>query len=208
MSQTARKERYEDSYNRYINGADYIPGSAAPARVHIPEKDVKLYRTYKEDYADVIDEEPVEVIPEKRVRKRAQKQYYDYDIVKTKRNAFIRFFSYTIIFIGAFLCVASIAYTESRKLTLIAMEQELKQLKIENIILNGEIQDNYNLTEIERYAYDVLGMDKPDETQIVYVDEVKVSYVVHYDVTEVDMSPFEVIKDVVAAVVGLVRTDR
>jgi cell division protein FtsB len=108
----------------------------------------------------------------------------DIDIVKGNKSVFRRVLLGAVIFLGAFLCVFSFAYTEYRKRELNALQNRLGVLTRDNNALRSEINGLHNLTEVQAYATYVLGMVFPDESQIIYVDAVPIGFTVRHEVDE------------------------
>lgn len=188
MSQPARKTRWDDSYNRYLNNGDFMHSSAAPALE--PRRKA-----------------PSQPVPKSKqlTKKRGTPKVSPYDIaISHRRSRPLRLAALAVVFLGAFLCVFSMAYIESRNLALNGLQSELNQMKIDNIVLQGEVLDNYDLAEVERYAVDVLGMIKPLESQIVYVDAVNVSYTESYDTDKVSDNPLDAVLEMLK---GLIWTE-
>lgn len=50
------------------------------------------------------------------------------------------------------------------------LEREVEALKTENEILSAEYQNSLSLEEIERYATQVLGMQRQTPRQIIYIE--------------------------------------
>ncbi|MCL2704386.1 MAG: hypothetical protein FWE91_12420 [Defluviitaleaceae bacterium] len=196
MSQAVRKSKYEDSYARYLNDGGRVsrPVIREPER-RVPKPEVRMPKP------------EVRALKQRQVPQYAEPDF-SIEISRPRKKAFVRAITYTLIFLGAFLCVFSIAYIESRKFELNALHSELTRLKKDNHVLRSQIHETYNLVEVERYAIDVLGMQKPDESQFVYIDAVSVSYVVRHDIEENELRLLDVVKDMFASVAGLIRTDR
>jgi hypothetical protein len=112
-----------------------------------------------------------------------------------------------VVLFGALLCVFSMAYMESRKIELAAMDRQLNQLRIENNVLRSQIHDNFDLLEVERYALNVLGMVRPHESQFVYVDEVRLGYAVRHSDTEESIRPLDIIGDMFRSLFRFIRTE-
>lgn len=79
------------------------------------------------------------------------------------------------ISIGFSLCLLVGALMGSIKLAelneeLAALEQELTELKEENHILQAKSESSLSLEELERYATEVLGMQRLKPSQIFYID--------------------------------------
>lgn len=186
--------KWDDSYNRYINGQyDYSSTAAAEP---LPERRPSR-------------PEPSRPDQRRQKKKRGLSKVSPYNIAISRKpsSRFLRMATFFTVFAGAFLIVFSMAYIESRKLELTSLQNQLKQLKTDNIVKQGEILDNYDLAEVERFATTVLGMVKPQEDQVVYVDATKVSYIEQYDVIEEDVSPMDVFWNILSSVKGLFKSE-
>jgi cell division protein FtsB len=139
--------------------------------------------------------------------KRRKRPAYVFEEVKTGKSIFFRILIYLIVLFGALLCVFSMAYMESRKIELAEMDRQLNRLRIENNVLRSQIHDNFDLTEVEQYAINVLGMVQPNESQFVYIDPVRLGYAVRHFVEEEEIRPFDIIGDMFRSVLKLVRTE-
>jgi cell division protein FtsB len=123
------------------------------------------------------------------------------------RNKFLRVLVYLTILFGALLFIFSKAYMESRKMELSTLERELNRLRVENTVLRSQIHDTFDLLEVERYATGVLGMVRPDESQFVYVDEVRLGYAVRHVVEDEVIRPIDILGDMFRTIFGFIRTE-
>ena len=90
--------------------------------------------------------------------------------VARRESAFKMFLK--AFFILAVLCAVLYGKVESNALfsEIHDLEQELKNLKSENITLAAEYESRTSLKNVEEYAENVLGLKKLDNTQIEYVE--------------------------------------
>ena len=165
---------------------EYVRGSAAPAR---------------ERHTGRVEPR------RRRVVSRRRRTAYVMEMSGAKRNSFLRVAAYATVFLVAFMVVFSVAYVDSRRFEVNTLQRQLNELRRDNIILEGELKASYSLTEIERYAVEVLGMIRPDASQIVYVDDVRVSFTVQYDVADIELTPLDLVREMFRSVAGLFRTD-
>jgi cell division protein FtsB len=139
--------------------------------------------------------------------RKSRQSSYVMEIRKSEKNIFLRVLVYVVILLGGLLCVFSAAYLEQRKMALSSLDRELNQIRIENNVLRGQIHDRFDLTEVENYALNVLGMVRPNESQFVYVDEIRLGYAVRHSVEEVEIRPLDIIGDMFRSIFGIVRTE-
>ena len=214
MSQPARKQ--EASY-RQVYGTNRRIVYHEPVRVSRPQKVNKsvhskalnskaLHSGYwgggvrKLSYAA-----PAHSIKKKQKLKHITK--YEFAEVAQQKNALLRITAYTAVLLVAFLFVLSIAYVDSRRFDLSMYNSQLNRLRTDNIVLQGTVTSSHSLLEVERYAMEVLGMIRPDDSQIIYVDELRVSYMELFYVDTISITPIEALRDMLGSVIRLFRVE-
>lgn len=86
-----------------------------------------------------------------------------------------------MVFVFAVLVVFSNAMTIEQKATISQLKDELKQIEDNNRYIETELTKNIDLKEVEKQAVQRLGMQKPANYQIVYIDVPKQSYTSKYE---------------------------
>ena len=124
-----------------------------------------------------------------KARKKLRSASYTIDIPKEKKGYFLLSLTLFIIFAGAFMCVFSVAYVGQIEMYLTREQELLKDLSVQNIAIKGEILDSYDLAEYQRYATEELGMVRPVDSQIVYIEPQNVSYFEQFDPKTEEITP-------------------
>ncbi|MCL2602887.1 MAG: cell division protein FtsL [Defluviitaleaceae bacterium] len=86
-------------------------------------------------------------------------------------------FTVIVIFVGALGSAAAAAHMANTRQELAFERQRLNAQLDANRILAGQIIHPFSLEEIERIAYERLGMARPDPSQIIYINVPPVSHV-------------------------------
>lgn len=88
----------------------------------------------------------------------------------TKKMQMKIYVSIAVLF--AVIMFVSYRYTliNAKNIELQALKKEYKKVVSEVNLANIDVESKYNLTSVEEYAKQKLGMQKPDIKQIVYVD--------------------------------------
>lgn len=102
-----------------------------------------------------------------------------------------------MVFVFAVLVVFSNAMTIEQKATISQLKDELKQIEDNNTYIETELTKNIDLKEVEKQAAQRLGMQKPANYQIVYIDVPKQSYTSKYEnkSSELNQSKLESLKE-------------
>jgi len=155
------------------------------------------------------DERPRSPAPAKNKKrtKNRKKSGYVVEIQGSGTGKSLRVLMYMTILIGALLCVFSVAYRETRKHELSALDRQLNQLRIENNVLRSQIHDTFDLMEVENYALNVLGMVRPSDSQFVYVEPIRQGYAIRNLVEEEEINPLDIIGDMFRTLFGLIRAE-
>ena len=77
-------------------------------------------------------------------------------------------FSFSAVLLVIILLLSIRLTAESDRVT--ELEREYKQLSVKNEILCAEYENTICLEDIERYATEILGMQRCNSSQIIYVD--------------------------------------
>ncbi|MDR1705367.1 MAG: septum formation initiator family protein [Clostridiales bacterium] len=183
-----RYSKYDDSYNRYLNGI-YSNTSSAVVLEPVRKEDTRPFRRERTGTARPVEKrrapQPVNTPPQKTVKQqRGHVTTVDIDIARKNHKGLIRTGALAMVLGLAFLCILSYARTDERRLRLDEMQAELNRIKTINVVLENEIMNNFNLEEIEAFARNELGMVDPEESQFIYVDDPRVSYSERYDAPE------------------------
>lgn len=97
----------------------------------------------------------------------------------------LKFFLTSIIVLVC--CISMMMFNSSileKKRSIQSLNSQLKQLKDKNLSLEATISESLDLEYIEKEARERLGMGKPTNPQIVYIDVPKSDYTVQYNVEE------------------------
>jgi len=188
MAQNVRRtnRRTNSSYDRYIQNNYYAYTSQAH---QLAEEAYPL--EYEDDADDIRPARPVRKVPRpaKKHRKKVQRgtpKAKPVVIIQMENKRILSPMGamlLVVVFAGFFLCVAARAHTADRRLTLTSLQSDLKALTQENIELQKDLYEGYDLAEIELYATARLGMVKPEEHQIRTISVPKQSFSVQYDNT-------------------------
>lgn len=88
----------------------------------------------------------------------------------------------SLVFAFSLALLCSFASTTAKREEINILTSNLKQLNESNSNLQSELQKNIDLNKIEKVASTKLGMQKPANHQIVYINVPKQSYTVQYNV--------------------------
>jgi len=95
----------------------------------------------------------------------------------------LKFFLTAIVILSG--CITMMMFNSNileKKRNVRSLTSQLKELKDKNLGLEATISESLDLDYIEKEARERLGMSKPTEPQIVYIDVPKSDYTVQYDV--------------------------
>lgn len=84
------------------------------------------------------------------------------------------FFAFLIIMLCSFAANSQIS------INITTLNNELKQIKESNTVMETELIKNLDMEKIEKIAITQLGMQKPAKHQVIYIDVPKQSYTVQY----------------------------
>lgn len=78
----------------------------------------------------------------------------------------------SLIFLFVLIMGTTYRYSliNAKNLELQSLKKQYKSAVSEVNLVNIDLESKYNLTSVEEYAKRILGMQKPDKTQIIYVD--------------------------------------
>lgn len=184
----------ENSRNRYAqNPNNYVNNSSSAY-----DYDYYNYDDYSSNYNDLANTQeynPAPAKPRLRAIKRRKRT-----IAYRHLHEEIKFFSKESLIIIATIFVGSMAIlfgnstTTSKKVDITTVRNEIATLTKDNDTLKAEIDQSYDLVEIEYIATTQLGMSKPKSHQIVYINAEVDSYVKQYEEekpTSIENSFFE-----------------
>jgi cell division protein FtsL len=97
---------------------------------------------------------------------------------KRVRISFYTIFTIFIIFAGTLGTALSYAFTTDARHQISATLREIQEQKETNNSLRAENAQRYTLDEVARTAADKMGMNRPDPSQIIYINVPKQSHVV------------------------------
>jgi len=185
-----RRQVNTNSYDQYIRNGYYSYSSTAYKLAEVYEPEV----VEQDEPREIRRRRPAPRRPQP-VQKRTRKQKPQRGKQKTvqtpalsyemamegKRVApLLTIFMASILCLGVFAIVVSMARFEQRRQELRLAQNDLKTIQQENIELQATVYEGYDLAEIERRAT-LLGLRKPEEHQLVYVNVPLQSYTVQYD---------------------------
>jgi len=90
-------------------------------------------------------------------------------------------FTLLVIFVGAIFVTISSAMIGDINVKINDKRAKLQNQREVNAALRAQSTQKYTLEEVERLARENLGMNKPDPSQIIYINVPKQSYVVISD---------------------------
>ena len=216
MSQALRKDRSEDYYNRYINEsprrgtAGRAMRTTAVRTYRIPEHKLYPARPSKAPQTRRTARPAAEIKTKHRRNPKPKSLGADYvvNISKNKKSVVLRSSAIFSILVVGLLCVFSMAFVSTRRFELNDLNAQLRDIRTENRVLGDEIYNSHSLTEIERYATEVLGMIRPDPSQIIYITEPRISFVEQYHVEELQIGPMDVVRGALTALRGFFASGR
>lgn len=128
------------------------------------------------------------VSPRKRhVKTKAERLKEKQQIMEMARYHLKFLFTASVIFAGCIVMMMFNATITEKQENIKQLNYQLNTLKEENLSLEADISAQLDLKYIEKEATERLGMSKPADYQIVYIDVPKSNYTVQYDVeTEID----------------------
>ncbi len=151
-------------------GLDYVAGSAAK----------KLY------YEEEIENVPKVKKQVKRLPQRKAKM--------TFKQKFVWIASVLTVFSAFMVVIYRSNMISEANLKSLKLKSELEQVSSDLSVAMMELEHGQNLNEIEDYAKQKLGMQKPDKNQIVYVDTSLVEEVVNKESKSVQNNFLDSIK--------------
>ncbi len=116
--------------------------------------------------------------PEKKVVKKTSVKKQENRQVEVSKHVKVRTMMAILTVFSAFMIVIyRYNMISEANLKAIGLKEELEKVSSELSIAMMNVEQGTNLTEIEDYAKQKLGMQKPDKNQIVYVDTSSVNEV-------------------------------
>lgn len=91
------------------------------------------------------------------------------------------YFAVFVVFGFSIYLIASNAFMAEQRSRILQYNEELKQIQEDNTYLQTELTKNLNLEDIEKQAVLRLGMQKPEDYQIVYIDVPAQSYTIKHE---------------------------
>lgn len=161
MAQNRRQNRMPKRY--YDANAYYNAGSVA----------------YDDLQTGYVPEQPV-----RQVKKKTFIRTKREDVLLRRANriyALKIFLSVSIIFLGCMGWMSMHATLTKERIALRGYREELATLKNENSLMLAEISEQMDLDTVKKMAQTKLGMAKPQEYQLVYIDVPKQSYTIEYE---------------------------
>ena len=89
--------------------------------------------------------------------------------------------TFGVIFLMLIALIGIFASNNKMRTNVNIMTQKLKQLEENNDYLEAELAKNIDLEKVEKIATTKLGMQKPSNHQIIYINIPKQSYTVKYE---------------------------
>lgn len=164
------KSTYNNSYaNSYNNSSNAYAPNLDSYNDNLPPKE-NIYdpKSYKEPRRRLL----------KPKRKRVQYHLVNDGIKLFTKESLIMI---STIFIGSMVMLFGNSINTEKKSTISALRNNISTLTKNNETLRAEIDENYDLKEIEYIATTQLGMSKPKSHQIIYVNATTNSYVKQYE---------------------------
>ena len=94
-----------------------------------------------------------------------------------------------LVFLGALAYVGTFSMAAVTNITVQARLSELKKVKDSNMALESNMASQYDLESIQDVAMARLGMVKPADYQVVYINVPESRYAVQYDVDQHEAEP-------------------
>lgn len=118
-----------------------------------------------------------------KMRKTAKVVKTEYMILNNKSGIKIYnvIMTFGVIFLMSILLIGIFASNNKMRTNVNIMTQKLKQLEENNDYLEAELAKNIDLEKVEKIATTKLGMQKPSNHQIIYINIPKQSYTVKYE---------------------------
>lgn len=96
-------------------------------------------------------------------------------------HSFRVYFTAFAVFAFAIFIIGTNAFVTEQKSQISQLKEELKQIEEDNTYIQTELTKNIDLKEVEKQASVKLGMQKPAQYQIVYIDVPEQSYTVKHE---------------------------
>lgn len=87
----------------------------------------------------------------------------------------------SVVFFGSIITLYSFCLIDAKSNGIIMLQEKLKTVKSDNIMLEEEISKKFDLDITKKIAQTKLGMHEPFSYQIVHIKKPKQNYVIKYD---------------------------
>lgn len=147
-------------------------------------KQSKLKSKYKKYYSSTSEALKIEKAEKREYKKqppkkrKVRKPKLIYKLIEDNKAkfSFQTILTILIVFIGILGIVTSITIVISKRLEIVRLNKEYKEVQEINTTLKSQISQNIDLKEIERIATSKLGMTTPKPHQIIYITIPKQNY--------------------------------
>lgn len=85
-----------------------------------------------------------------------------------------------VIFVGSIITLRTFCLVKAKSNETIALQEKLKTIKSENMVLEEEISKKFDLSTVKEVAEKRLGMHQPFSYQVIKIKSPKVNYVIKY----------------------------
>lgn len=96
------------------------------------------------------------------------------EVVEKKKNKAVNgqaIFCITLVFFAMILLLVRYSDLAEHKVNVFRLKSEVKKLELTRDELTASLDENMDLAYIEKTAVDKLGMQRPGQTQIVYIEK-------------------------------------